>query len=227
MSNDGPGASSSLRHGAVQLPAIAVDTYNADLRDAERFVGDRASRRAFAALVEDWRERLRKLGQEDPLGDIPAEELKKKKLDKILLEGEPEAAALVHSATEDFAQELSSVIRSWRSESSSARCGAEPKALPAHLGGASSLSEGLGSAIEFWPSSADGFWPTPGPSTYGRLSRSGDLGWTGEPKWICSSSFEGEGGYFRRNHLVPVPRVADLVENNNANGWKTKFACLV
>jgi hypothetical protein len=39
------------------------------------------------------------------------EELKKKKLDKILLEGEPEAAALVHSATEDFAQELSSVIR--------------------------------------------------------------------------------------------------------------------
>ena len=46
-----------------------------------------------------------------------------------------------------------------------------------------------GSAIEFWPSSADGFWPTPGPSTYGRPSRSGGLAWTGEPKWICSSSF--------------------------------------
>ena len=54
------GNSSSLRHGAVQLPAIVVDTYNADLRDAEGFVGDRASRRAFTALVEDWRERLRK-----------------------------------------------------------------------------------------------------------------------------------------------------------------------
>ena len=37
--------------------------------------------------------------------------------------------------------------------------------------------------------SADGFWPTPGPSTYGRPSRSGGLAWTGEPKWICSSSF--------------------------------------
>ena len=48
-----------------------------------------------------------------------------------------------------------------------------------------------GSAIEFWPSSADGFWPTPGPSTYGRPSRSGGLAWTGEPKWICSSSFVG------------------------------------
>ena len=52
-----------------------------------------------------------KLGHDDPLGDIPAEELKKKKLDKVLLEGEPEAAALVHSATEEFAQELFGVIR--------------------------------------------------------------------------------------------------------------------
>ena len=111
VSDAGSGHSSALRHGAVQLPAIVVDTYNADLRDAEGFVGDRASRRAFAALVEDWRERLRKLGHEDPFGDIPAAELKKKKLDKVLLGGDPKAAALVHSATEDFAHELAEVIR--------------------------------------------------------------------------------------------------------------------
>src|SRR3954463_7631261 len=91
VSDAGSGHSSALRHGAVQLPAIVVDTYNADLRDAEGFVGDRASRRAFAALVEDWREKLRQLGQDDPFGDVPAEKLKKKKLDKVLLEGEPEA----------------------------------------------------------------------------------------------------------------------------------------
>jgi hypothetical protein len=108
--NAGIGNSSALRHGAVQLPAIIVDSYNTDLRDAEGFVGDRANRRAFAALVEDWRERLRKLGQDDPLGDVPAEEVKKKKLDKVLLEGKPEAAALVLSATEDFAQELAGII---------------------------------------------------------------------------------------------------------------------
>ena len=111
MSDGGASNSSSLRHGAVQLPAIVVDTYNAELRDADGFIGDRASRRAFRALIEDWRERLRNLGQDDPLGDIPAEELKKKQLDKVLLEGEPEAAALVHSATEEFAQELFGVIR--------------------------------------------------------------------------------------------------------------------
>src|SRR4051794_1799624 len=109
--NDVTANVSALRHGAAQLPAITVDTYNAELRDAEGFVGDRASRRAFAALVEDWRERLRKSGYEDPLGVISAGELKKKKLDKVLLEGEPEAAALIHSAIEDFAQELAAVVR--------------------------------------------------------------------------------------------------------------------
>ena len=61
MSDGGAGNSSSLRHGAVQLPAIVVDTYNAELRDADGFIGDRASRRAFRALIEDWRERLRTL----------------------------------------------------------------------------------------------------------------------------------------------------------------------
>lgn len=49
----------------------------------------------------------------------------------------------------------------------------------------------VGSAIELWPSSADGFWPTSGPSTYGRPTVSGGQAWTGEPKWICSSSYVG------------------------------------
>jgi hypothetical protein len=48
-----------------------------------------------------------------------------------------------------------------------------------------------GSAIELWPSSADGFWPSSGPSTYGRPNASGGQAWTGEPKWICSRSYVG------------------------------------
>jgi hypothetical protein len=109
--SDASAKASALRHGAAQLSGITVDTYNADLRDGDGFVGDRASRRAFVALVEDWRQRLRKFGHKDPLGEISARDLKKKKLDKVLVEGEPEAAALVHSAIEDFAQELAAVIR--------------------------------------------------------------------------------------------------------------------
>jgi hypothetical protein len=45
--SDAPANASALRHCAAQLPGIMVDTYNADLRDAEGFVGDRASRRAI------------------------------------------------------------------------------------------------------------------------------------------------------------------------------------
>ena len=47
-----------LAHGGRMLPAVTVDTYNEELRDEEGFVGDRASRRAFRAILADWRERL-------------------------------------------------------------------------------------------------------------------------------------------------------------------------
>ena len=60
---------------------------------AEGFVGDRASKRAFQAILDDWRERVRKVG-EDPLGDTPSEELSKKQLDKVLPKATPEAAGI-------------------------------------------------------------------------------------------------------------------------------------
>jgi len=109
--SEAPANASALRHGGAQLRGIVVDTYKADFREADGFVGDRVSRRAFATLVENWRERLRNSGQDDPLGKIPAKELKKKKLAKVLLDGKPEAAALIHSAIEEFEQELATVIR--------------------------------------------------------------------------------------------------------------------
>src|SRR3954465_2017015 len=90
------------RHGAATLPSVTVDAYNAELRDSEGFIGDRASNRAFRTLLEEWRERLREHG-DDPLGETPSDEISKKKLDKLLLEGAPEEAALVQSAIEEFA----------------------------------------------------------------------------------------------------------------------------
>ncbi|MBV9523415.1 MAG: ROK family protein [Alphaproteobacteria bacterium] len=109
----------ALAHGAQNLPKITVDTYNEELRESEGFVGDRASKRAFAQILEEWRERMRRLGK-DPLGDKPTEEISKKKLDKILAEGDPESAGLIQGAIEDFAKELATVMRrflklkSWR-----------------------------------------------------------------------------------------------------------------
>jgi predicted NBD/HSP70 family sugar kinase len=97
-------------HGAGRLVAVTVDTYNAELRDSEGFIGDRASRRAFDAIFNDARERLAKVA-EDPLGDTASADISKKKLDKILASGDPDAAGLVHSAVEEFSQELAAVIR--------------------------------------------------------------------------------------------------------------------
>ncbi len=60
-----------------------------------------------------WRigvSRLRKAG-DDPFGDKPSEEISKKKLDALLVEGDPEAAGVLQGAIEDFSQELALVIR--------------------------------------------------------------------------------------------------------------------
>ena len=99
-----------LSHGGKVLPSVIVDTYNEELRDEEGFVGDRASGRAFRAILEDWRDKLRGQG-EDPFGDIETQEISKSKLDKVLAGDNPLAAGLVHTVVEEFAVELATVVR--------------------------------------------------------------------------------------------------------------------
>src|SRR6185437_13945666 len=105
MSDTAAASSIAITHGAQNLPLVSVDTYNEELRDSNGFLGDRASKRAFTAMLDDWRERLRRFG------DVPTEAISKKRLDKILSEGEPEAAGLVQSAIDEFAGELCTVLR--------------------------------------------------------------------------------------------------------------------
>ena len=98
------------KHGAKSLPAVEVDSYNLALKDDEGFLGDRASRQAFHAMLENWRKPLRKLGV-DPFGDTPSDDLSRSKLDAILREGDAESAAVIQSAIEEYAQELALVVR--------------------------------------------------------------------------------------------------------------------
>jgi predicted NBD/HSP70 family sugar kinase len=95
-------------HGASVLPRVRVDSYNLELRHKDGFIGDRASKRAFAEILEDWREKFRRI-DDDPLGD--EKDISKKKLDETLMSGDPEAAGVVHGAIEDFAQEFAAVTR--------------------------------------------------------------------------------------------------------------------
>jgi hypothetical protein len=108
-----PDAPPLLAHGAEHLGRVIVETYNAELRTSDGFIGDRASKRAFQAILDDWRDRLRKVG-DDPLGDAPSDEISKKRLDKLLTDGDAEAAGVIQGAIEEFSQEFAAVIRRFR-----------------------------------------------------------------------------------------------------------------
>ncbi|RTE88782.1 ROK family protein [Bradyrhizobium sp. LVM 105] len=97
-------------HGAERLPSVDIDSFNIEMKDEDGFLGDRASKRAFRDILDRWRKPLRKTG-EDPFGKEPSDEISKKTLDAILVGDDTEASALVHSAIEDFAQELAYVTR--------------------------------------------------------------------------------------------------------------------
>lgn len=105
------GSSSPLEHGGRILADVTVDTYNEELRDEEGFVGDRASGRAFRAILDDWRERVSASLGEDPFDGKPTGEVSKSKLDEVLTGNDTVAAGLVHTAIEEFAHELATVVR--------------------------------------------------------------------------------------------------------------------
>jgi hypothetical protein len=98
------------QHGAGRLPSVEVDSFNIEIKDEDGFLGDRASKGAFREILERWRKPLRKSG-EDPFGKEPSENISKKTLDAILVGDDTEASAVVHSAIEEFAQELAYVTR--------------------------------------------------------------------------------------------------------------------
>jgi hypothetical protein len=98
------------RHGATRLPSVDVDSFNIELKDEDGFLGDRASKGAFQRILDGLRKPLKKNG-DDPLGDKATDEIGKSTLDQVLLGDDIAAAALVHGAIEDFAQELAYVTR--------------------------------------------------------------------------------------------------------------------
>ena len=98
------------RHGAPRLPSVDVDSFNIELKDDDGFLGDRASKGAFRKMLDSLRKPLKKNG-DDPLGDKSAEAISKSALDEALVGDDIGAAALVHGAIEEFAQELAYVTQ--------------------------------------------------------------------------------------------------------------------
>jgi hypothetical protein len=107
MAEDNVKTTGIARHGATRLPSVEVDSFNIELKDDDGFLGDRASKGAFRRILDG----LRKLKDEDddPLGKKDSHEIGKSELDEALIGDDIHAAALVHGAIEEFAQELAYV----------------------------------------------------------------------------------------------------------------------
>ena len=108
MADDIQTTTGIARHGGTRLPSVDVDSFNIELKDDDGFIGDRASKGAFRAILDTLRKPLKKNG-EDPLGKKSAEAIGKNELDEALVGDDIHAAALVHGAIEEFAQELAYV----------------------------------------------------------------------------------------------------------------------
>jgi hypothetical protein len=108
MAEDSVTTTGIARHGAPRLPSVEVDSFNIELKDDEGFLGDRASKGAFRDILDAMRKPLKKNG-DDPLGKKSTDEIPKSDLDAVLVGDDVAAAALVHGAIEEFAQELAYV----------------------------------------------------------------------------------------------------------------------
>ena len=102
-------------HGAAVLPSVKVDSYNLEIEDEDGFLGDKANRDAFWDILDKWRKPLRSwrgsAWRQTKRGD------RQEEARRLLADGEPEAAGIVQSAIEEFAQQLTLVIRRFRSRS--------------------------------------------------------------------------------------------------------------
>ena len=98
------------RHGATRLPSVDIDSFNLELKDEDGFLGDRATKGAFRKILDSLRKPLRHNG-DDPLGKKASADIPKSELDEALVGNDIGAAALVHGAIEEFAQELAHVTR--------------------------------------------------------------------------------------------------------------------
>ncbi|WP_137387601.1 ROK family protein [Rhodoligotrophos defluvii] len=100
-------------HGALDLPAVTVESYNLEIKDGDAFIGDHVSGRAFRAQLDEARRAIAKHGK-DPLGDEPSIALSKKTLDKMVTEGDPKAASIIIGTISEFGENLAHVVRRFR-----------------------------------------------------------------------------------------------------------------
>jgi len=96
-------------HGGRDLPRVYVDGYGDDVRTKDGYFGELASNGAFKKLVKELRDALSEAGG-DPIENEPAD-ITRKRIDKLLAEGDSAAVGVVLSVVEKFAQNIAQVVK--------------------------------------------------------------------------------------------------------------------
>ena len=99
------------RHGATRLPSVEVDSFNIELKDDEGFLGDRASKGAFRKILDALAQAAEEKRRGSLRQEIHRRDHQERRSTTSLVGDDIEAAALVHGAIEEFAQELAYVTR--------------------------------------------------------------------------------------------------------------------
>lgn len=99
-----------MPHGAKTLPAATVENYNLDIKHQGEILNGKVRKGAFLEIIDRIRDYTARLG-DDPLGDQATADIGKKQLGNILKGDEPEPAAVVQSAIDQFAKDIAEVLQ--------------------------------------------------------------------------------------------------------------------
>lgn len=100
-------------HGLAMLPAVRLDSYNSMAKDKDGFIGDRANKKVYQELVENWRAIFTK-ADADPFPRSPkGAVISKSTLDELLLGGDFKQKGVLLSAIDDFGKALAGVVREY------------------------------------------------------------------------------------------------------------------
>jgi hypothetical protein len=99
-----------LQHGSRTLPAATVENYNVDIKHQGEILNLRIRKGAFLEKIEKMRQDVR-TDDDDPMGKLSTEDLSKKQLGSMLNGDEPQSAAIVQTAIDEFSNDIANVLQ--------------------------------------------------------------------------------------------------------------------
>ena len=100
-----------VAHGAEELPGALLKSYNLEIKDEEGFIGDRASGRAFRAVLDEVRAQVSEVTEGPARQEADQGDLEEAARQDAGGWRHSIAAGVIHGAIEEFSKQLAGVVR--------------------------------------------------------------------------------------------------------------------